>query len=446
MAPNARTKAPAGRGRPKRAVAPAIALAPVANTTPAKRGRPAKAAEAVEVAAEPPKKRGRPPKKAETDVQAVVADMAVAPMSGKKSAGRGRPRKEKAPTTATKADSATPKHGRPAAKAAVNLNLVAGSPRVTKRTSLRTKKTAPKPSRAAAMSTSRLDPRIRSKLRTRLPASTKVAQEARAPQPTKRGRPKKVVAESSAPKKADVLKKTAVSKKSAGRKPGIVIVEKATKSPVVKPGKVGAPRKRRGLTTLEIPDKFAKAVQEFYKNLLAADADKSLATPLENGEGSAADDELADEAVEDAEEEEGHEGEAEGEEDVDLTSATAGAKGDVNDVATSSGSESEHDTDPQQGSSSPDPEQGLNRAFQAPQEQVSASSSEQHVSMPGQSSLAPTQLHSKQVVQREQTLEIDSAGNVMEEFEEGVVVYEGTNEFTRSLPDPTAKSMFAAAS
>lgn len=77
MPPKARSNALRGPGRPKRAAAPQPA--PVA-TTPAKRGRAAKA-DAVEVAEEPPKKRGRPAKAKVDEPAPTISD---APKRGRR--------------------------------------------------------------------------------------------------------------------------------------------------------------------------------------------------------------------------------------------------------------------------------------------------------------------------------------------------------------------------
>lgn len=300
MAPKAQVKPPAGRGRPKRVVA--SEAAPVADGTPARRGRPAKTAAAVEL----PKKRGRPAKEKEEEP---VAHVETAPAKrGRRSLvapepepepepqpkkSRGRPKKEveaveeaPAPTKtagrgrpgkqdiAVAATHATPKRGRPAKTKSLNLKGVAGSPRVTKRSSPRTSKT--RPSKAAVTVTPRMDPRVRSKLRTRLPPAKKVVKEQPVAQPSKRGRPRKAVAEAPTPKK------------TLGRKPRKTAsaAAKPSKAAVVKPAKATAPRKRRGFTTLEIPDKFAAAVQTFYEDLVNGQAEEP-ASGSGSGSGSA---------------------------------------------------------------------------------------------------------------------------------------------------------------
>jgi hypothetical protein len=261
-----------GRGRPKKAV-PKVAPLPVANA-PAKRGRVAKA-DVVESPAEPPKKRGRPPK-VQTEEVIVVKPLRrgrpplVAPEppveeAPKKRVGRppkkrmGRPPKAEAeapaPTPkkrgrpskaniAAKEHTATPKRrGRPAKNAAVELSRVAGSPRVSKRQI---------PVKAAP---ARLNPHLRSKLRTRLAPAQKVVEET-ATQPAKRrGRPAKATAAPApAPKKDVKVTKAAVSKST----------------PL---------RKKRGFTVVEVPDKFAAQVQQYLQELQEAE---SLPTPIDD--------------------------------------------------------------------------------------------------------------------------------------------------------------------
>jgi hypothetical protein len=285
MSPKGRSNgALRGPGRPKRAAAQEDA--PVAVPAPAKRGRAAAKADAdsIEVAVEPPKKRGRPAKaKAEEPVPVVedppapkkrgrpslkaakpveeeveaapkrregppkeaaaaVEEEALAPKKR-----RGRPRKEDAaPAEAP----ATPKRGRPARTAVLDLHRVAGSPRIGKRTSPRTKATKP------VAAPPRLDSRMRSKLRTRLAPAKKIAKDEPAPKlkDAKRGRPRKAAVEALAPKKA------------AGRKATEVATEKPTK-----PAKPLAPRKIRGHTVRQIPDKFVAQVDQFLHERIQAD-------------------------------------------------------------------------------------------------------------------------------------------------------------------------------
>ncbi|KAI4704168.1 hypothetical protein J4E81_001232 [Alternaria sp. BMP 2799] len=262
MPPKART--------PRGKAAAAVEEAPVA--LPMKRGRAAKAdvADAVDVVAEPPKKRGRPAKaQAEEPVEAapepkkrgrqakvapepVVEEAAV--VAVKK--GRGRPKKdavtvqeEDAPVKSrgrpkkeavAEQAPATPKRGRPA-RAAVDLHRVASSPRVGKRSSPRNtnKVKSVKPEPLAR----RLDPRMRSKLRTRLPAKKSEPAPQPAPKPTsRRGRPPKTAAAVAPPPKQ-----------------------------VTKPTKPLAPRKMRGHTVRQIPDRYIAQIDQYLNDLIEAD-------------------------------------------------------------------------------------------------------------------------------------------------------------------------------
>ena len=254
MPPKART--------PRGKAAAAVEEAPVA--LPMKRGRAAKA----DVVAEPPKKRGRPAKaQAEEPVEAAPepkkrgrqAKVAPEPVVQEEAAvvavkkGRGRPKKdavlvqEDAPAKSrgrpkkeavAEQAPATPKRGRPA-RAAVDLHRVAGSPRIGKRSSPRnTNKTKPEPPAR------RLDPRMRSKLRTRLPAKKSEPAPKPAPKPTsRRGRPPKAAA--------------AVA----------VIAPKQ----VTKPSKPLAPRKMRGHTVRQIPDRYIAQIDQYLHDLIEAD-------------------------------------------------------------------------------------------------------------------------------------------------------------------------------
>ncbi|KAI4672678.1 uncharacterized protein J4E78_001179 [Alternaria triticimaculans] len=267
MPPKART--------PRGKAAAAVEEAPVA--LPMKRGRAAKAdvADAVDVVAEPPKKRGRPAKaQAEKPVEAapepkkrgrqakaapeptVEEEAAAVVVAVKKVRGRpkkdavtvqeeedapaksrGRPKKEAVAEQAP----ATPKRGRPA-RAAVDLHRVAGSPRIGKRSSPRNtnKVKSVKPEPLAR----RLDPRMRSKLRTRLPAKKSEPAPQPAPKPTsRRGRPPKAAA--------------AVA----------VIAPKQ----VTKPSKPLAPRKMRGHTVRQIPDRYVAQIDQYLHDLIEAD-------------------------------------------------------------------------------------------------------------------------------------------------------------------------------
>jgi hypothetical protein len=276
-----------GRGRPKRQVAPEPA--PVANA-PAKRGRAAKA-DIIEVPAETPRKRGRPAK-VPVEESAAVAEapepkkrmgrpakkqVAEVPAATPKKRA-GRPAKTDA-AVAVEDTSATPKRrGRPAKNATTaDLNRVAGTPRVTK-------SRAPSAAKATPTATApRINPRVRSKLRTRLPPAQNI-EKAVVAQPTKgRGRPPKTATKA----------QPASPKKAPGRK--------ATKAAVTKPA---APRKKRGYTTLEVPDKFAAQVQQYLQELNDA---ASLPTPVEEEAEEVAEEEGEDE---EDEKEEGVEAEA----------------------------------------------------------------------------------------------------------------------------------------
>ncbi|KAF1942325.1 hypothetical protein EJ02DRAFT_454345 [Clathrospora elynae] len=279
MPPKARANVLRGAGRPQRAAA----SAPAPVVTPAKRGRPAKA-DAVEVAAEPPKKRGRPAK-AEKPAAAVEEDapkkrgrgrpsLAAAPEPvieeavPKKRGGRarkvqalveeapaskkrlGRPCKKAA--VAEDDAPATPERGRHAKAAVFNPNGVAGSAHVVKRSSARTKATN------TVASLPRLDTRVQPKLRTRLPPIPKAIK------PAKRGRPAKAAVKAPAPKK------------TAGRKAFKAVFTKATE-----PAKPVAPRKIRGHTVRQIPDKFLADVDQFLQDLLEAQSPHDAPTEEE---------------------------------------------------------------------------------------------------------------------------------------------------------------------
>ncbi|KAH7413863.1 hypothetical protein DE146DRAFT_10330 [Phaeosphaeria sp. MPI-PUGE-AT-0046c] len=269
MPPKAQATAP--RGRPKKSAA--TEPAPTANASK-KRGRVARTQDANEdVASEPPRKRGRP---AKTRVEeAVVVEQA--PRRGRRSniAPADTPVEEEAPapkkrvgrppkkqTAAVNTPAAAPpksRIGRPskaeafAAKetaipkrrgpaAALRLSSVAGSPRVTKSGS--------KPTPSKSIAAPRLNPRMRSKLRTRQPPTPKVEQQV-APAPAKRrGRPPAIKPQ-----------ETATPTQAKGFKGA----QKAA-------GKSVAPRKKRGYTTIEVPDKFAAQVQQYFQDLVEADA------------------------------------------------------------------------------------------------------------------------------------------------------------------------------
>jgi hypothetical protein len=291
MAPKTQTNVLRGRGRPKKPAAPLPAPVAIA---PAKRGRVAKV-DAVATPAETPRKRGRP-SKAQVEELVAVSEPSrrdrrslVVPkppveeaLTPKKRVGRppraevakvpaptpknrvGRPSKVDAP--ALEEVPATPKRrGRPAKNAAtLDLSRVVGSSRVTKSC----RHSAPKSNTTAAAP--RLNPRLRSKLRTRLPPAQKAKEEI-APQPVKRrGRPPKAAATPAPPPKKAPGSKATVSKPSA-------------------------PRKKRGYTVLEIPDNFVAQVQQYLQEIQDAD---SLPTPIEDGVEDMVEDE-AEKTVED---------------------------------------------------------------------------------------------------------------------------------------------------
>jgi len=269
------------------------AAEPTLDATPAKRGRPAAKVDVVKVAAEPPKKRGRPAKAKAEEAQPAIQDTpqpkkrgrpslhAPEPVANeeaptKKSSAkakkavdsaeaaeeapvpkkRGRPRKEETAGNAL----VTPKRGRPAKTATLNLNRVTGSVRVGKRASPRSK-----PTKIVA-APPRQDPRVRSKLRTRIPQSKNNAEEERAPVPARRGRPPKNATQTVAPKKA-----------GGGHKAMNAALTKPTK-----PTKPLAPRKMRGHTVRQIPDKYVAQVDQFLHELM--EAGSSDAAPGDNNE------------------------------------------------------------------------------------------------------------------------------------------------------------------
>ncbi|KAI4646781.1 hypothetical protein J4E93_005005 [Alternaria ventricosa] len=219
------------------------AKADVVAEPPKKRGRPAKAQaeEPVEAAPEP-KKRGRQAKVAPEPAVEEAAVVAV-----KK--GRGRPKKD---AVVVQEDAPVKSRGRPKKDAAaVDLHRVAGSPRIGKRSSPRNNKVKTvKPEPLAR----RLDPRMRSKLRTRLPAKTEPVPQP-APKPTsRRGRPPKVAAAAA------------------------VIAPKQ----VTKPSKPLAPRKMRGHTVRQIPDRYVAQIDQYLHDLMEAD-ESPVAEEQEDG-------------------------------------------------------------------------------------------------------------------------------------------------------------------
>jgi hypothetical protein len=289
MPPKAQTDALRGRGRPKRSAAPDPT--PIVEDAPKKRGRAAKVEVEVAAAAQVPKKRGRP-SKAPVEEPLVVAEppsrgrrtpIAPEPVTEEMEAPKkrmGRPRKEEvaeapvpvekkrvgrpAKTAIAAAEEApiTPRRrGRPSKNAALDLDRVVGSARVTKRTSPRSKSNT-KATTAAPQP--RLNPRVRSKLRNRLPPAQKAISEQPVARPVKRrGRPAKATSTALTPNKG------------RGRKPTQKSVLEPTNTAITKPS---APRKKRGITMLEVPDKFAAQLNQYLQDLHDAE---TLPTPVE---------------------------------------------------------------------------------------------------------------------------------------------------------------------
>ncbi|KAF2845285.1 hypothetical protein T440DRAFT_280289 [Plenodomus tracheiphilus IPT5] len=413
---------PKKRGRPAKAKGEEERAAQV-DEAPTTRGRRSSLAPAPAPEPEPKKGRGRPRKG--TSAAAAVAEETVPEADAPaptKSTGRGRARKEIASLIEAPA---APRRGRPAKAAALNRRGATGSSRVSKRISPRTTKT--KPAKVAVVTTPRLDPRVRSKLRTRIPTAKKATHQDPATLPSKRGRPKKTAAETSVPK-------TITAKEAAGRKPSKGVPEKILKPTVAKAAKSAVPRKRRGFTTLQVPDKFAPAVQEFYETLLAADAEDpfSLANEPAAHEGVGSSDAVTEK------------------EDAHLTSATAGAEDDENS-ATSAGSDIVREREEMQPSSEAATEQDLeNEDDEDEQEQEQ----EEDLSIPtNPSSLAAMQLNIEEVVQQEQNTDSADDGHfLVEEFDERVVVYQETRDVSsddeedlaRPSPKPSAAIVFGA--
>ncbi|KAF9691370.1 hypothetical protein EKO04_010686 [Ascochyta lentis] len=279
----------ARRGRPSKVAAPEPAVPIAVMVPPKKRGRPPKTDTVEAVTVEPPKRRGRQPNpkndepiaqidsaigRGRRSLAAAEESIAEANILPKKRPGRpskvpstaataedvppkkrvGRPRKEDVASEAP----ATPKRGR---RPALGLDRVAGSPRVTKRTSPRSKPVARAPKAAAAP---RMNPKMRSRLRQRTAPIEKVKKAAPDSFKKARGRPKKVQVEAPA------------VKKTVGRKASAPIPAAAAKKVTARP-KTAAPRKRRGYTALEVPDKFAAQVKQLIVDLQAEDAANAAA-------------------------------------------------------------------------------------------------------------------------------------------------------------------------
>lgn len=301
MPPKAQTSA-ARHGRPAKVAAPeeTIPVAAAVHLSPLKkRGRPSKIAIAEAITVGTPKKRGRPAKaksdepiaqingaikRGRRSFAAAEEAIAEAPVPNKRS---GRPSKVTNTVLAAEADPpkkrvgrprkedtmpevpATPKRGR---RPALDLNRVAGSPRVSKRTSPRSKPVARAPKVAAAP---RINPKMRSRLRHRLAPSDKVTKETVLPVKKARGRPKKNQSVDTAPKK------------TIGRKASAPVPAAPAKKVTARP-KTAAPRKRRGYTAFEVPDKFATQVKQLIVDLQVEDAANAAASAGEaddEGEG-----------------------------------------------------------------------------------------------------------------------------------------------------------------
>lgn len=293
-----------------------------------KRGRPAKsqtiASQSTPIAAGPPKKRGRPSKVTAEDV-AVLPDA-----SEPTKRGRGRkpdtpksvalaatPNKAKGKGTKDNveavADLAAPtprRRGRPPKADGLDLKRVAGTASVSKRQAAQSKMTKTTTTTAT-------------KLRTRLPPASKVSKGEPAPQPARRGRPPKNAAQ--APAGAALAKK---KKTPRGRKPAEVPIAKPTKST-----KPLAPRKMRGHTVRQIPDRYIVQVDQLLHDLMQADADAATEKQVQEEEANQAHDVEVEADVEDNIDEE----------NVEPTSATVGSEEAALDAG--AGSESGHQQD-----------------------------------------------------------------------------------------------------
>ncbi|KAJ5038614.1 hypothetical protein J3E72DRAFT_165650, partial [Bipolaris maydis] len=252
--------------------------------TPAKkRGRPAKsqtsASQSTPIASEPPKKRGRPSKVTAEDV-AVLPDA-----SEPTKRGRGRkldtsksatlaatPNKAKSKGTKGNIEAVanivepTPRRrGRPPKASGLDLKRVVGTTRVGKRQAAQHRTT-----RSATTTTT-----TASKLRTRLPPASKVFKEEPAPPPARRGRP---------PKNAAQAPVVPLAKKKTPRG------RKAAEVPVAKPTKPLAPRKMRGHTVRQIPDRYIVQVDQLLHNLMQADIDTASKKQVQEEEANHAHD------------------------------------------------------------------------------------------------------------------------------------------------------------
>lgn len=286
MPPKARPHAPSGTRRSQRAAAPTL-------TTAMKRRRPLQT-ETSQTAEEPPKKkRGRPPKQPSTTVQSVPSALsasAAAPTSPKKRPGR--PRKQdgppslapageaaQAPATAPKKRPGRPrknekllvaetptrtyKRGRPAKKVmGLDSSLIRCSSRLIERPAIQREAAEPTASSAPATPTPRMNPRMRSKLRKRLPSTRNIPSQPSNVQPARRGRPPKLQA---AAKLAASTSKTAT-----GAVAGVARDAKRSKPIVL--------RKPRGHTMLKVADKYASQVQQYYESLVNASSSDLVIT------------------------------------------------------------------------------------------------------------------------------------------------------------------------
>ncbi|KAF2113628.1 hypothetical protein BDV96DRAFT_578139 [Lophiotrema nucula] len=283
MAPKAAANTPKKRGRPAKNAVASPAPAPVAE--PNKRGRAATAKVEVptpEPMVELPKKRGRAPKAAKVDAPAQTDEPATK--------RRGRPPKDAAPVvdddpiTPQKSGRGRPARGSKAAAKAPVASGVIGSPRVSKRTSPRRR-----PATAAPPPPPRINARMRSKLRTRAP-------------PTKAAAP--VVLASPVRKKKGKIGRP---RKDAATAP-------ATKTGAVKSGRVEKPaaqpaarrhRAAKGMTTLEVPKKLLPQIKRYIQDLEEAQAqaeEGARQQALENEIVRDADNNDDEEVIEDEEE------------------------------------------------------------------------------------------------------------------------------------------------
>lgn len=292
--------------------AKSAASAAIANSTPQKRGRTAKPAPPA-APDSVPKKRGRPARaKLQDDAapDAVVNQSTKSRGRGRTAKGqpaqelpvqdvsapkarRGRPPKAKSEPATIEAPATPKRRGRPSTSG-LDLNRVAGPSRVSKRAS--SKKSAPP---AVGI---RSSPRTS---RTRAPKQAKKAPAlSAAPKPKAVARSKRS-AVNEAPKEKKRLGRPPKNATSTPTKP---TERKAKGARVAKPAT--KPRKKRGMTSIDVPDRFAPAMEDYLQQLYAAE---NPAADEQNGEAEVGD------VMEDAQATPTHEdnGEAEFEEDVD---------------------------------------------------------------------------------------------------------------------------------